>query len=101
MTQARLTARARRDLLTASNWIAQENPNAAEALRASVATATQRLGDYPDLGASRPELATAPYRFLVLTGFPYVLVYNAARKPPLVLRILHGARDFPELLKDI
>jgi toxin ParE1/3/4 len=98
---AALTGRARRDLLTASNRIARENPDAAQALRDAVATAARRLGDYPHLGVSRPELATGPYRFLVLTGFPYVIVYNTGRTPPLILRILHGARDLPELLKDL
>ena len=45
------------------------------------------------------DLAGEPYRFLALTGFSYVIVYNADRTPPLILRILHGARDLPELLR--
>jgi len=35
-----------------------------------------------------------------LTGFPYLIVYNDARRPPLILRILHAARDLPEALRD-
>lgn len=101
MTQARLTGRARRDLLSASNWIARENPDTAQALHDAVAKAAQRISDYPQLGVSRPELAAEPYRFLLLTGFPYVIIYNAVRTPPLIVRILHGARDLPELLKDL
>jgi toxin ParE1/3/4 len=101
MTSARLAGRARRDLLIASNWIARENPKAAQALRDAVLATAQRLGDYPELGVNRPEIATGPYRFLFLTGFPYIIVYNAARTPPLILRVLHGARDLPELPKDL
>jgi toxin ParE1/3/4 len=35
-----------------------------------------------------------------LTGFPYVIVYNAERRSPLIVRILHAARDLPEALKE-
>ncbi len=101
MTVARLAPRARRDLLAASQWISQDNPQAAQALRDAVLVGAQRIGDHPDIGVIRPELADVPYRFLFLTGFSYVLVYNAAFTPPLILRILHGARDLPELLKDL
>ena len=40
-----------------------------------------------------------PARFLMLTGFLYVIVYNPDRKPALIARILHGAPDLPEALK--
>jgi len=36
-----------------------------------------------------------------LSGFPYVVVHNAARNSPLIVRILHGARDLPEALKEL
>ena len=101
MTAARLSGRARRDLLAAATWIARENPNAAQALRDSVLVAAQRIGSHPQLGISRSKIAKEPYRFLVLAGFPYIVVYNAMATPPIVLRILHGARDLPELLKDL
>jgi toxin ParE1/3/4 len=40
-------------------------------------------------------------RCLTLTGFPYVIVYNAERTPPRIIRILHGARDLPEILRGL
>lgn len=101
MTIARVAPRARRDLLAAAHWISQDNPQAAQTLRDAVLAAAQRIGDHPDIGVLRPELADTPHRFLFLTGFPYVLVYNAASTPPLILRLLHGARDLPELLNDL
>jgi len=101
MSPAVLAPRARRDLLAAIRWIARENPAAARALRDAVARAAQRIGDHPQHGVLRPELANDPYRFVMLTGFPYIIVYNAARVPPLILRVLHGARDLPELLRDL
>lgn len=101
MTSALLSPRARQDLLDAAGWIARNNPAAARALRDSVAAAVRRLGDHPDSGVVRPALADPPVRFLVLTGFPYVMVYDAALTPPLILRVLHAARDLPELLDDL
>lgn len=101
MTPAVLAPRARRDLLGAMRWITKDNPAATRALRDSIARIAERIGEHPQIGHLRPDLAEGPYRFLVLSGFPYVVVYNAARNPPLIVRILHGARDLPEALKEL
>ena len=53
------------------------------------------------VGSRRPDLADEPYRFTVVRGFPFVVVYNASARPPLIMRILHGARDLPEVLRDL
>jgi toxin ParE1/3/4 len=95
-----LAPRARRDLLEAVSWIARDNRIAAEGLRHAVVDAAQRIGAHPGIGAMRLALADEPIRFLPLTGYPYVIVYDAAEVPPLILRVLHGARDLPELLRD-
>ena len=74
---------------------------AAAALRQAVIDAATRIGDHPRIGTVRAELADDPIRFLPMTGFPYVIVYDSAMKPPLILRVLHGARDLPELMRDL
>lgn len=99
MAAAVFSPRARRDLLAAVRWIDKDNPAAARALRDAVATAAERIGRHPEIGTVRIDLTEEPYRFLTLTGFPYVIVYNAGRRPPLMLRVLHGAMDLPEILK--
>jgi toxin ParE1/3/4 len=101
MSAAVLSPAARRDLLEAVNWIAYDNPAAARALRSSVAKAAANIGTYTHFGVARPDLADPPYRFVMMTGFPYVIVYNADRRPPLIVRILHGVRDLPEILRDL
>ena len=101
MTAALLSPAARRDLLGAVRWIAQDNPSAARALRDALVRATVRIGEFPDQGSFRPELAEESYRFIALTGFPYIIIYNAARRPPLILRFLHGARDLPDILSGL
>lgn len=92
---------ARRDLLQAARWIARDNPRAAEALTEAVLEAAERIGAHPAIGLERPDLATPPVRFLTLSGFPYVMVYDSDLCPPLVLRVIHGARDLAEVLRDI
>jgi toxin ParE1/3/4 len=101
MSIAVLSPAARRDLLEAVRWITQDNPTAARALRDTVAKAAAHIGSHVHFGVLRPELADPPYRFVVLAGFPYVIIYNADRRPPLIVRILHGARDLPEVLRDL
>ncbi|MDR3519129.1 MAG: type II toxin-antitoxin system RelE/ParE family toxin [Azospirillaceae bacterium] len=83
----RRPCRRRRDLLAA-----------ARTLRDGVAQAAGRIGEHPRIGSERPDLADSPYRFLVPAGFAYIVIYNAERHPPLIVRILHGARDLPEAL---
>jgi toxin ParE1/3/4 len=101
MPSAALSPRARRDLLEAIRWIAKDNPTAASGLRIAVVEAARQIGDHPRIGLVRPELVDGPVRFLVLTGFPYVIVYDADHVPPLILRVLHGSRDLPDILQDI
>lgn len=101
MTPARLSPKARRDLLSAAAWIAEDSPAAARDFRNSVDLALQRLANYPESGVVRLELTDEPVRFMPMRRFPYVLIYDPNRAPPLVVRILHGARDLAELLRDI
>ena len=99
MTRARFSTRAREDLTEAARWIARDNPSAASAFRAAIARAAVQIAAHPKSGTERPDLADPPARFLVLTGFPYVIVYDTDPSPPTILRILHGARDFPSALQ--
>jgi toxin ParE1/3/4 len=100
VTSATLSPRARRDLLAATRWIEKDNPTAAQGLRDAVLQAAIRIARHPEVGRVRPELGTPDYRVLPLTGFPYLIVYSSRRTPPRIIRVLHGARDLPELLRD-
>jgi toxin ParE1/3/4 len=98
MAAALISPRARSDLLQAVRWIAKDNRVAAEGLRDAVVNAARRIGEYPQIGMLRLDLADDPVRFLLLTGYPYLVVYDSAEVPPLILRVLHGARDLPAIL---
>jgi toxin ParE1/3/4 len=92
---------ARADLRQAVAWIARDNPAVAGALRDAALRGAARLGANPMLGATRPKLGAERFRFLLLRGFPYVLVYTAETAPPRILRVLHTARDLPAILAEL
>ena len=71
---------------------------AAEALVDAVEAAAERIGDHPHIGTTRPHLLRPTFRFLTLSGFPYLIIYNAERDPPEIVTIIHGARNLPPLL---
>ena len=79
-------------------WIAKDNPAAARGLRSAVLAAAEHIGMHPHIGVIRRDLTTGPHRFVTLTGYPYVIVCNSERSPPVILRVLHGARDIPSIL---
>ena len=97
---ALISARALRDLQAAVRWISEDNPTAAKGLRNAVEKAARQIGEHPHCGTVRPALMEERYRLLALTGFPYVIVYNAERSPPVIIRVLHGARDLADLLRN-
>jgi toxin ParE1/3/4 len=99
MPSARLTPRAARELRVAAAWIAEDNPPAADAFLAAVSRAADLIGARPLAGRARPELGTDAYRFWSLRGYPYLLVYAADADPPIILRVLHQARDLPTILR--
>ncbi len=101
MPRAVLTPRASRELAQAVEWIARDSRAAARGLRQSVDRALIVIGSHPESGGRRPELAADPVRFYVLSGYPYLLVHISDRRPPVVARVIHGARDLDEVLGDI
>jgi len=102
VSAATLSPSASRDVDAAVELIAQDNPIAAQGLLNAVLGAAERIGEHPLIGMHRPDLTTNPrYRFLVLTGYPYLIAYAADRDPPVIVRIVHGARDLPRVLRDL
>ena len=100
MTRAALSPAAERDILEIVEWIAAENPVAARGFRVALDKLAANIGEHPRIGTSRPHLASPPIRFLPIRGFPHVVVYTPDRNPPLIVRVLHGARDLPEVLRE-
>ena len=100
MTRAVLSPAAERDILETIKWIAAENPVAARGFRVALDKLAATIGEHPRVGALKPHLASPPIRFLPIRGFPHVVVYTPERSPPLIVRVIHGARDLPEVLRE-
>ena len=101
MTAAIISRRAERELLDAALWMARDDWAAAEAFRAAVIGAAELIGRRPGIGVRRPQLASELYRFFSLRGFPYIIVYTTVETPPRIVRVVHGARDLPSVLRDL
>lgn len=73
--------------------VADHNPTAAIALGDAIETTIARLSSYPDSG--RPGRVPGT-RELVIPGTPYVVVYRVEPYAAVILRVLHGAQEWPE-----
>jgi len=91
----RLTQRAQDDLREIRNWISVENPAAAVRVIDAIFETLQLLVRHPEVGA--------PYHNLGenLRAFPaqrpaqrYVIFFHVREETLVVMRVLHGARDF-------
>jgi toxin ParE1/3/4 len=74
------------------NFVAAENPAAAEALDTEIERQVDRLADHPYLGRKGRQPGT---RELVISRTPFIAVYRIKPHAIEILRILHGAQDWP------
>ena len=91
---------AERDILEIIEWIPAENPIAARGFRMAADRLATAIGEHPRICALKPHLASPPIRIPPIRGFPHVVVYRPERSPPLIVRVLHDARDLPEVLHE-
>jgi plasmid stabilization system protein ParE len=100
MSRYQFTPQAADDLLDIWSFIAQDNPEAADRVEAAVFRTCDLLADSPLSGRVRNDLTRLPVRFWVVHPYSnYLIVYDPESKPLQVIRILHGARDLPVLLR--
>ncbi len=88
------TSKAEEDLLEIWSYIADDNPAAADTLLDDIDAACRTLAANPVSGRAREELAPR------LRSFPvgsYIVFYRPMEDGIVVIRVLHGARDLPEL----
>ncbi|HPF35611.1 MAG TPA: type II toxin-antitoxin system RelE/ParE family toxin [Candidatus Krumholzibacteria bacterium] len=100
MRRIRILPRAERDLDEIAAFIAQENLDAALGLYETAQAEFDRLAVMPEIGASRPSMhpRLADLRMWPLPRFNKVLVfYESAESEVRIVRVLHSARDIPEL----
>jgi toxin ParE1/3/4 len=85
---------ASRDLEEIKDYISQDNPDAAVRLILLIREKCTLLAQQPGIGRDRSDILSG------LRGFPignYVVFYQPTNDGIAVVRVLHGARDIPEL----
>lgn len=87
--------RARQDLQAVRKYIAEVNPGAARQVAQRILQAVGLLAEQPSLG--RPGRVPET-RELVITGTPYIAAYGVVDDTIIILRVLHGTRQWPEHL---
>ncbi len=88
---------AERDLGGIIDYIALDNPAAAEKVYRAVAAAAQRLGDFPEIG--RPGRLPDTRELLVST-LPYLIVYEVGAGVVTILAVFHTSRDLAQTLAE-
>ena len=80
------------DLIELRQYIAQDNPHAAQDIARRIIISVQQLRDSPSIGRIGRVEGT---RELVISGLPYIIPYRVKNKVVEILRVLHGARKWP------
>jgi addiction module RelE/StbE family toxin len=79
-------------LVAAGEYIAQENPKAAQRIAVRVQEAVEHLREHPNLG--RPG-RLSDTKELVVSGTPFIVVYWIKTGAVQILRLLHHAQRWP------
>jgi len=87
----RWTRPALADLVEAQNYIARDNPAAAEAVAQRVWDAAKRLCDNPEIGRQGHVQGTREWP---VNQTPYLIVYRVKDDAVEILRVWHGRRNW-------
>jgi addiction module RelE/StbE family toxin len=88
----RWTTPATQDLYNIVSHIQQNNSDAAGRVAQTLYDGCDKLGDFPRRGRKGRMEGT---RELVFAGLPYIVVYRIQDQDLEILRIYHGAQDWP------
>ncbi len=89
--RVRFLSAAFRDLGEIEEYIARDNPIAAQAVARRIAEQIDKLRAIPYLG--RPGAAPGT-RVLVVPRLPYVVIYEILGNEIMILGVMHGARNW-------
>jgi toxin ParE1/3/4 len=87
----RWTRPALADLVEAQNYIARDNPAAAEAVAQRVWDAAKRLCDNPEIGRQGHVQGTREWP---VSQTPYLIVYRVKNDAVEILRVWHGRQNW-------
>jgi toxin ParE1/3/4 len=92
-----ISRRANADIEGICNRIAENNASAADQLDKQFHQAIRMLARLPRLGHRRSDVRDDRYLFWAVGS--YIIAYRIEGKVLVVVRVLHGARDFRKLFK--
>jgi plasmid stabilization system protein ParE len=100
VNEFQFTLQAADDLFEIWNYIAGDDPGAADRVEEAILDACSFLASAPLSGRIRAEFTSRTLRFWPVQRFPnYIVVYDPATEPVQVIRLLHGRRFLPRLLR--
>lgn len=94
--RVRWTPSAKADLANQFNYLAELNFDAAVVQEDRILSAVARLAEFPEIGRPGP---FAGARELVVNKTPYLIVYRITQNEVRILRLVHGAQDWPSELQ--
>jgi addiction module RelE/StbE family toxin len=83
---------ASRQLVSAYDFISEENPSAAAKQLEIILQAVEQLAHFPEMGHTGRVKGT---KDLVIVGSPYIVAYRLKGRTVRILAVLHGARRWP------
>jgi len=91
------------DIDTASAYLRRHDPEAASRLLAALERAFRELARHPGAGSPRYAhvLPAEGLRMWPVAGSAYLIFYLERPDHIDIVRVLHGARDIPVLLRDV
>ena len=93
--QVKWLKRALDNLEDEADYIAQDNPQSAQALVSHVFNSVDQLINFPNMGRAGRVFGT---RELVIIGFPYIIPYRIKSDAIQILRVFHTSRKWPKHL---
>ena len=97
MAIVRLSHLADGDLDSIRDYIRADNPAAADGMVERIFETLELLASNPEMGQRRDDLRE---RLRAFTVRPYAILYYPSADGIHVARIVHGARDFPTMLRE-
>ena len=81
------------DLADIADYIAQDNPGAANRVVSRLWSAVYSLAKQPEMGRPGRVYGT---RELIVSNTPFIVPYRVVESEIHILRVLHGARNWPD-----
>ncbi|HJU39967.1 MAG TPA: type II toxin-antitoxin system RelE/ParE family toxin [Tahibacter sp.] len=95
MAKLLITNRAEADLLEIWNYIAEDNPSAANRQLRQIAASCERLAAYPGMSFARPDICAGVRSWPVGA---YLVLHRHVDGVVEIVRVMHGARDTDDFL---